>query len=103
MTQSVSAPTEHQDIDPRKVRKVILAGCAGVFVELYDNGIFGFMATTLAIVFFQANSPSDALMLVFAGYAVSFLVRPLGAYVCGILGDKIGPKPRMESGAQLPA
>ena len=29
-------------------------------------------------------------MLVFAGYAVSFFVRPLGAVVCGILGDRIG-------------
>jgi MHS family proline/betaine transporter-like MFS transporter len=82
--------TYHTHLDPRKVRKVVMAGCVGVFVELYDNGIFGFMATTLALVFFQASKPADALVLVFAGYAVSFLVRPLGALVCGFLGDRIG-------------
>lgn len=74
----------------QSVWKVILAGCVGIFVELYDNGIFAFMATALAIVFFNVESSSQALMLVFAGYAVSFFVRPLGAVVCGYLGDRIG-------------
>ncbi len=76
--------------DPQKIRKVVAAGCVGIFVELYDNGIFAFMATALAIVFFDVSKSSDALMLVFAGYAISFFVRPLGAVVCGILGDRIG-------------
>src|SRR5436309_8433661 len=71
-----------------EVRRVTLAGCVGVFVELYDNGIFGFMAGVLAVVFFPAGS--NGLLLVFAGYAVSFLVRPLGAVICGILGDRVG-------------
>jgi MFS transporter, MHS family, proline/betaine transporter len=73
-----------------RVAKVVAAGCVGIFVELYDNGIFAFMATALAIVFFDVTSPNNALALVFAGYAISFFVRPLGAIVCGILGDKIG-------------
>ncbi|MEV5833397.1 MFS transporter [Nocardia sp. NPDC052112] len=72
------------------IRKVVLAGCVGIFVELYDNGIFAFMATALAIVFFDVSKSSDALLLVFAGYAISFFVRPLGAVICGILGDKFG-------------
>ncbi len=75
---------------PPSVRKTIAAGCVGIFVELYDNGIFAFMATALAIAFFNVSNSSQALMMVFAGYAVSFFIRPLGAIVCGILGDKIG-------------
>jgi MHS family proline/betaine transporter-like MFS transporter len=71
-----------------EVRRVTLAGCVGIFVELYDNGIFGFMAGVLAVVFFPEGS--NGLVLVFAGYAVSFLVRPLGAIVCGVLGDRFG-------------
>lgn len=70
--------------------KVVTAGCVGIFVELYDNGIFAFMATALAVVFFGVASSDDALLLVFAGYAISFFVRPLGAIVCGILGDRLG-------------
>jgi MFS transporter, MHS family, proline/betaine transporter len=71
-----------------EVRRVTLAGCVGIFVELYDNGIFGFMAGVLAAVFFP--DATTGLLLVFAGYAVSFVVRPLGAIVCGILGDRFG-------------
>jgi MFS transporter, MHS family, proline/betaine transporter len=71
-----------------EVRRVTLAGCVGVFVELYDNGIFGFMAGVLAVVFFPPGS--NGLLLVFAGYAVSFLIRPLGAVICGVLGDRFG-------------
>jgi len=82
---ALNTATEH----PNYI-KVVTAGCVGIFVELYDNGIFAFMATALAIVFFDVSSASDALLLVFAGYAISFFVRPLGAIVCGILGDKIG-------------
>src|ERR1019366_7646964 len=77
------------EVSPKLARKVTAAGCVGVFVELYDNGIFAFMASTLALVFFDA-SPDKALVLVFASYAVSFFVRPLGAMVCGILGDRLG-------------
>jgi MHS family proline/betaine transporter-like MFS transporter len=73
---------------PKEVRRVTLAGCVGIFVELYDNGIFGFMAGILAVVFFPDSA--TGLILVFAGYAVSFVVRPLGAVVCGILGDRYG-------------
>src|SRR6476469_5625007 len=84
-----SAP-QHDRLDARQTRKVVTAGCVGIFVELYDNGIFAFMAGTLALVFLAPGNPDNALLFVFAGYAVSFFVRPLGAIVCGILGDKIG-------------
>src|SRR5699024_4104387 len=56
----------------------------------YDNGILAFMAATLALVFFPSDDATTALVLVFAGYAVSFLVRPLGSVFFGILGDRIG-------------
>lgn len=71
-------------------RRVLAAGCIGIFVELYDNGIFAFMAATLAIVFFPSDNETTALVLVFAGYAISFFVRPLGSVFFGILGDRIG-------------
>lgn len=75
-------------VDARTARKVTLAGCVGIFAELYDNGIFGFMAGTLAAVFFPGSE--NAIQLVFLGYAVSFFFRPLGAVICGHLGDRIG-------------
>lgn len=75
-------------IDAKAARKVTAAGCVGIFAELYDNGIFGFMAATLAVVFFPDSQ--NAVMLVFVGYAISFFFRPIGGIVCGYLGDRIG-------------
>lgn len=82
--------TPRAPLNAVQTRKVVTAGCVGIFVELYDNGIFAFMAGTLALVFLAPGNPDSALLFVFAGYAVSFLVRPLGAVVCGYLGDRIG-------------
>lgn len=84
------AVNQHPTTSPRQTSKVIVAGCVGIFVELYDNGIFAFMAGALALVFLPPEQADNALLFVFAGYAVSFFVRPLGAVVCGLLGDKIG-------------
>ncbi|GAB3399047.1 MFS transporter [Amycolatopsis echigonensis] len=82
------APPQSGVVDPRTARRITLAGCVGIFAELYDNGIFGFMAGTLATVFFPDSK--NAVLLVFVGYAISFFFRPLGAIVCGQLGDRIG-------------
>jgi len=87
---SATRAVPQQHLDGRQTRKVVLAGCVGIFAELYDNGIFAFMAGTLAMVFLAPGNTSAALLFVFAGYAISFFVRPLGAVVCGYLGDKLG-------------
>jgi len=87
---TTALPHGKQDLNRSTTAKVVVAGCIGIFVELYDNGIFAFMAGVLAIVFLAPGNPDNALIFVFAGYAVSFLIRPLGAVVCGYLGDRIG-------------
>lgn len=86
----MSSPVSAQTTRPPSRSKVLAAGCVGIFVELYDNGIFAFMATALAIVFFPGDGSTGGVIFVFAGYAVSFFVRPLGAVFFGVLGDRIG-------------
>ena len=86
----MSSPVSAQTTKPPSRNKVLAAGCVGIFVELYDNGIFAFMATALAIVFFPGDGTTGGVIFVFAGYAVSFFVRPLGAVFFGVLGDRIG-------------
>lgn len=85
---TVAAQPTPNTVDPKTARKITLAGCVGIFAELYDNGIFGFMAGTLGTVFFPDSA--NAIQLVFLGYAVSFFFRPLGGIICGHLGDRIG-------------
>jgi MHS family proline/betaine transporter-like MFS transporter len=71
-------------------RKVLIAAGIGVFVEYFDFATYGFLATTLAHVFFPSANTTVALLQTFGVYAVSYVVRPLGGLVFGHFGDKVG-------------
>ncbi|TQC44328.1 MFS transporter [Rhodococcus sp. WS4] len=76
--------------DQKTLRKVTVAGSVGVFVEFFDYGIYGFLASTIAHVFFPAADPTAGLLLTFVAFGLPFFVRPLGGVIWGYLGDKIG-------------
>jgi MFS transporter, MHS family, proline/betaine transporter len=77
-------------VDQALVRKSIIGGAVGVLVHWFDWAIYAYLSTTLATVFFPTENPTAGLLSVFAVFAVSFVVRPLGALFFGPLGDKIG-------------
>lgn len=81
-----NAARERPDIQARSVT----AGLSGIFVELYDNAIYGFLAGTLAIVFFPQDDPATGLLLTLVAFGIPFFIRPLGAAVGGHWGDRIG-------------
>ncbi|GAA5228495.1 MFS transporter [Paeniglutamicibacter antarcticus] len=66
------------------------ASFIGNFVEWFDYAVYGYLAITITAVFFPESDPATGLMLTFALFAVSFFVRPLGGFIWGHLGDKIG-------------
>ena len=70
------------------------AGTAnGNFMEWYDFGVYGYIATTIARVFYPGNSVSAVhLIATFSTLAAAYVVRPLGGFVLGPLGDRIGRK-----------
>ncbi|WP_454829824.1 MFS transporter [Paraburkholderia xenovorans] len=76
------------------LRRIVLAGGIGTFIEYYDYSIYAFLATTLATLFFK-DSGSLALLYTFAVLAVSYIFRPIGGIVVGLLGDRIGRKPAL--------
>jgi MFS transporter, MHS family, proline/betaine transporter len=71
-------------------RKVIAASFIGNFVEWFDYAVYGYLAATIAVVFFPESNPQTGLLLTFALFAISFLVRPIGGFVWGHIGDRIG-------------
>jgi MHS family proline/betaine transporter-like MFS transporter len=77
---------------PGATKMSIFGGLVGVFIELYDNAIYGFVTGTLAVVFFPSNAPSTSVLLTFAAFAIPFFFRPLGAAMAGSWGDRIGRK-----------
>lgn len=76
----------------RAVRRTVLGGVVGSFVEFYEFSVYAALATTLAVVFFPTAEPSTALLSTLAIFAVAFFARPLGGFVWGAVGDRIGRK-----------
>lgn len=89
MTQQ-DTTSPHYEIPPEQMRKVVFGGSAGMFVEFFDYGIYGFLATTLAKVFFPPEAPTAGLIMTWGIFALTFLVRPLGGMIIGSFADKAG-------------
>ena len=66
---------------------MIVAGLSTV-VEWYDFTLYLYLATVLSRVFFGGGD--NAMLATLAGFAVSYLMRPLGALCFGHLGDRFG-------------
>ncbi len=86
---SLSGQPRPEDIRSTR-RRVVAASFIGNFVEWFDYAVYGYLAVTITAVFFPESDPQTGLMLTFALFAISFLVRPLGGFVWGHLGDRIG-------------
>lgn len=57
-------------------------------VEWYDFTLFLYFATVLSRVFFGGGEMS--LFITLSGFAISYLLRPIGAVYFGHIGDKYG-------------
>ncbi|WP_300267749.1 MFS transporter [Microbacterium sp.] len=73
-----------------RLRTAITGTVVGNFMEWFDFGVYGYLAVTLTAVFTGELEGGLGLLLTLFGFAISFLVRPLGGFVLGPLGDKIG-------------
>lgn len=82
------------DADKQSIPLVIGASSAGTLFEWYDFFIYGTLAASGIIgrTFFPAGSETLQTLLAWAGFAVGFGFRPLGAIIFGYLGDRLGRK-----------
>jgi MFS family permease len=71
---------------------VIIAASVGNVIEWYDFYIFGSLAAVLSVKFFEQSHPVAALLSTIALFTAGFLIRPLGAFLFGWMGDRIGRK-----------
>src|SRR5436853_1748115 len=77
---------------PKDFRRVIVAASVGNVIEWYDFYIFGSLAAVLSVKFFEKSHPVAALLSTIALFTAGFLIRPLGAFLFGWLGDRVGRK-----------
>jgi MFS family permease len=80
------------NIAAKDLRRVVLAAAVGNIIEWYDFYIFGSLAAILSVQFFEKSHPVAAFLSTVALFSVGFLIRPLGAFVFGRIGDRVGRK-----------
>lgn len=83
---------EEREPNKKELRLVIGASSVGTIFEWYDFFIYGTLAGLIGAAFFPADNETLQLLLVWAGFAVGFGFRPLGAILFGYLGDRLGRK-----------
>lgn len=80
--------TEEQAV----VRKVAVSSFLGNFIEWFDYASYSYFATTIALAFFPTDNHTVAMLQTFGVFALSFILRPIGALFWGSYGDKKGRK-----------
>ncbi len=77
----------------RHALKVAVASMVGSAVESYDFFIYGTAAAAwFGRIFFHTTVPIVGILAAFATLAIGFLMRPLGGYLAGHYGDRVGRK-----------
>ena len=77
---------------PMTRRSMAIAAFSTV-VEWYDFTLYLYLATVLSRVFFGGGEAS--LLITLGGFAVAYLMRPIGAVVFGHIGDRFGRRHTM--------
>lgn len=93
-TSTTPAPTV---LDLRASRRSLVGGCVGNFIEWYEFGVYGYFATVIAGAFFATSGAGDleALVKTYASFAIAFFFRPVGAWLFGRVGDRVGRRPTL--------
>lgn len=78
----------------KKEKKYALASFIGTAIEWYDFYIYSTASALIfsTLFFSKSTDPTVALLSSFAAYGVGFFARPLGGFIAGHVGDKIGRK-----------
>src|SRR6201998_1501703 len=73
--------------------RIMMASLVGTTIEYYDFYIYGTAAAlVLGQLFFPAGASGAQSLAAFASFGIAFLARPLGAFLFGHFGDRIGRK-----------
>jgi MHS family shikimate/dehydroshikimate transporter-like MFS transporter len=75
------------------MRSVVFAGTIGTIIEWYDFLIYGTAAALVFnTLFFPKFDPVTGTIAALGTYAAGFFARPIGAWLFGHYGDRIGRK-----------
>ncbi len=70
--------------------KTIAITNLGAILEWFEFSLYGYLATYMSILFFPKEDRTVALITVFGIFAASYIMRPLGGFFFGSIGDRLG-------------
>lgn len=71
--------------------RAVMGATIGTALEWFDFALYGVLSATIfPKLFFPSLNPSSGLLASLATFGVGLASRPLGAVICGYLGDKYG-------------
>ena len=81
------------DQHARELRRAVVAATVGTTIEWYDFLLYSTMAgLVFGKLFFPNEDPLTATLSSFGIYFIGFVARPIGAFIFGHYGDRIGRK-----------
>jgi len=87
----MTAPTALQE--ERTPGRAAIAAWIGSALEYYDFAIYGTAAALVfPDIFFPEGNDTAATVAAFATFGVAYVARPIGSFVLGHIGDRLGRK-----------
>jgi MHS family proline/betaine transporter-like MFS transporter len=82
-------------VDARQKRNALVASLLGWSLDLFDLFILLYVAPVVGALFFPSSAPTLSLAAVYASFAVTLLMRPVGSAIFGHYADVHGRKSAM--------
>ena len=77
----------------KEMRKVVIASLLGATIEWYDFFLYGVVAgIVFNKLYFPTADPFIGTIMAYSTFAIGYLARPLGGFIFGHYGDKLGRK-----------
>ncbi len=76
----------------KSIAGIVLPGLLGNILEWYDFALYGYFAHIISPLFFPNDNKLLSLITTFAVFAIGFIMRPVGALLFGMMGDRYGRK-----------
>ena len=94
MSDTTLEPNDsHEPQLAKHPRKAAVAAWIGSALEYYDFFVYGTVSTLVfPTLFFPAGNPTAATIASLATFGVAYAARPLGSFLMGHIGDRVGRK-----------
>ena len=93
MTSSTTYSEATPDKPVNSATRVATASFIGTAIEFYDFYVYATAAAlVIGPVFFPQTSGTAQMLSAFLTFGIAFLARPLGSFLFGHFGDRIGRK-----------